>query len=321
MNDRSVEAVRAYWEAHPLGTQYVKDPDLVPGTKEFYHHIRPWMNPYKFPEIMPRIEAEAMQLQDRHLLEIGCGMGFDSAEFLKRGVKVTATDLTPAAVRLARQHFELFGLQPADARVENVLDLSFPDETFDAVWATGVIHHTGDSRRAIAEIRRVLKPGGRAIISHFYRRPSWMQLISRLGRENIEFSDADPPVIDFMRERDVLDLFDGFEIERVHRDHYRALPIARQGWKAALYSGVFRPAYNLLPVTIATRLAYKFSVKAMKAVKAVKAVNAVKAVRLGAEGNSAAVVEDRRILAAVNEERTSRGCSCSSRAGFPRSTT
>lgn len=264
MSSQSVEAIREYWQQRPLGTQYVSDPDVTVGSAEFFQHIKPWMNPYKFPEIMPRIEAEAAKLRGGHLLEIGCGMGFDSAEFLERGVRVTATDLTPAAVELARRHFATRGVTAEAVKVENVRRLSFPDETFDGVWANGVIHHTGDNRAAIAEIRRVLKPGGRAIISNFYRRPSWMLLLSRLGRENIEFEDADPPVTDFMREHEILGLFDGFEIETVSRDHYRALPIARRGWKAALYTWGFRPVYNLLPAALARRLAYKLSVTAVK---------------------------------------------------------
>ncbi|MEJ2080228.1 MAG: hypothetical protein P8Z74_19890 [Acidobacteriota bacterium] len=51
-------------------------------TPEFFEHIRPWMNPYKFPWIMERIEKEAAILKGKHLLEIGCGMGYDSLEFL-----------------------------------------------------------------------------------------------------------------------------------------------------------------------------------------------------------------------------------------------
>lgn len=264
MNERSVAAVRRYWDARPLGTQYVVDERLEPGSAEFFTHIRPWMNPFKFPEIMPRIEAEAAKIQGGHLLEIGCGMGFDGAEFLERGVRVTATDLTPSAVELTRRHYETRGLDAEDVRVENVLDLSFPDASFDAVWAAGVIHHTGDSRTAIAEVRRVLRPGGRAIISHFYRRPSWMLFLSRLGRQNIEHEDRDPPVTDFMREREILALFEDFEIESVSRDHYRALPIAKRGWKATLYRWGFRPTYNLLPASVARRFAYKFSVIAVK---------------------------------------------------------
>ncbi len=100
---------------------------------------------------MPRIEREAAKLKDAHLLEVGCGMGFDSIEFLKRGVRVTTTDLTPTAVELTRCHFEIAGIQAEDVRVENVLDLSFHDNTFDAVWACGVLHHTGNTEKAISE--------------------------------------------------------------------------------------------------------------------------------------------------------------------------
>lgn len=260
----TVTAVRQYWDSHPLGQQYVRDKRITVGSPEFFAHIRPWMNPYKFPWIMARIEREAAKLQGCHLLEIGCGMGFDSLEFLKRGVRVTATDLTPAAANLARRHFELEGVTPEDVRVENVLALSFDDNTFDAVWANGVLHATGDTRQAIKEVRRVLKPGGRAIISHFYRKPSWMYWLSRFGRENIEYKEEDPPVNEFYREEEIRAMFEGFAIEEAAREHYRVLPVARQGIKAGLYTWVFKPLYNVLPEPIARRLAYKYSVTAIK---------------------------------------------------------
>jgi len=263
-NDGTVAAIREYWDTHTLGLQYVRNPGLQVGSPEFFAHIRPWMNAYKFPWIMQRIEQEASKLKGRHLLEVGCGMGFDSLEFLKRGVKVTATDLTPSAVNLARRHLEIEGVTPEDVRVENVLDLSYADNTFDAVWANGVLHATGDTRRAIQEVRRVVKPGGRAILSHFYRKPSWMYILSTLGRENIEYREEDPPVNEFYSEQEILAMFEGFAIEETAREHYRALPIARRGVKAALYTWVFRPVYNLLPQTLAEPLAYKYSVIAIK---------------------------------------------------------
>jgi ubiquinone/menaquinone biosynthesis C-methylase UbiE len=232
------------------------------GSPEFYAHIRPWMNPYKFPWIMERIEREARALEGKHLLEIGCGMGYDSLEFLKRGVRVTATDLTPAAVEFARRHFEVEGVHPEDVRVENVRALSFAHDTFDAVWANGVIHASGDTQGALDEIRRVLKPGGRAMISHFYRKPSWMYVLSRF--ENIEYKEEDPPVNEFYTEREILSMFGGFRVVEVEREHYRALPVARRGWKAVLYRGVFRPFYNLIPEPLAKPFAYKLSVTGEK---------------------------------------------------------
>ncbi|MGB5133498.1 MAG: class I SAM-dependent methyltransferase, partial [Steroidobacteraceae bacterium] len=215
-----VKSVHAYWNLHTLGLQYVSDPSLEPGSREFFAHIRPWMNPYKFPWIMERIEREARGLQGKHLLEIGCGMGFDSLEFLKRGVRVTAIDLTENAVLMTRRHFEVEGVTAQEVRVGNALALDFPDASFDAVWSNGVLHATGDTQRAIDEVRRVLKPRGRAIISHFYRRPSWMWTVHRFGREPIEAHEEDPPVNEFYTEGQILDMFHGFEVVETAREHH-----------------------------------------------------------------------------------------------------
>jgi 2-polyprenyl-3-methyl-5-hydroxy-6-metoxy-1,4-benzoquinol methylase len=263
-HDRSTEAVRDYWDNHTLGKQYVTRDDLQPGTREFFDHVRPWMVPFKFPWIMERIKKEAAIIGDGRVLEIGCGMGFTSLEFIKRGCNVTATDLTPTAVEITRKHFAVEDVKAEDVRVENVLELSFDDRSFDAVWANGVLHHTGDTRKAIREIRRVLKPNGRAIISHFYRRPSWMYWVSKFGRENIEFKSEDPPVTDFLTEKEVLGMVEGVQVESATREHHRALPISRSGWKAILYTWFFAPLYNLMPRPLAEKLAYKFSVTAIK---------------------------------------------------------
>lgn len=102
------------------------------------------------------------------------------------------------------------------------------------------------------------------MVMHMYRRPSWMYYLSRYGRENIEFKEEDAPVTHFVRDAEALRMFDGYDIVETHWDHYRCLPVARSGVKAALYSYGFKPIYNLLPVPIAKRLAYKLSVIAVK---------------------------------------------------------
>jgi hypothetical protein len=85
-----------------------------------------------------------------------------------------------------------------------------------------------------------------------------------LGRENIEHADEDPPVNEFYTEDEILAMFDGFTVVEVAQEHYRALPIARKGLKAGLYTRFFKPVYNLLPEKMAKALAYKFSVVAIK---------------------------------------------------------
>jgi ubiquinone/menaquinone biosynthesis C-methylase UbiE len=262
--EATVTAVHDYWNSHTLGLQYVTDESLEAGTPAFFAHIRPWMNPFKFPWIMERIERESALLKGKYLLEIGCGMGYDSLEFLKRGVRVIATDLTPNAVEITGRHFQIEGVQAEEIRTANALALPFDDNSFDAVWANGVLHATGDTERAVQEALRVLKPGGRAIISHFYRKPSWMYWLHHLGRENIEYKEEDPPVNEFYTEQEILAFFTGYKIIEAVQEHYRALPVRRDGIKAGLYKFGFKPIYNLIPEKIAKRLAYKFSVTAVK---------------------------------------------------------
>jgi 2-polyprenyl-3-methyl-5-hydroxy-6-metoxy-1,4-benzoquinol methylase len=262
--DNTLKEIYNYWNTHTLGLQYATDQNIEVGSAEFFEHIRQWMNPYKFPWIMERIDREAASLQGKHLLEIGCGMGFDSLEFLKRGVKVTATDLTENAVIMSKKHFEYQNVAAEDVRVESVLDLSFADETFDAVWANGVLHATGDTQLAIDEVWRVLKPGGRAIISHFYRKPSWMYTLKQIPGVNIEFDEEDPPVNQFYTEKEIEKMFHRFRIIETSREHYDLLEVCREGVKAALYNHILKPVYNHMPRPVRESLAYKYSVVAIK---------------------------------------------------------
>jgi SAM-dependent methyltransferase len=266
----SVEAQRpsvtAFWMEHPFGLHYTREYEFEPGCKEFFDHIRPSMTPFRFPDHMRRLDRYASLLKGRRLLEVGCGLGFESVEYMKRGVRVTASDLIPRAMRLARLLFEHEGVEPEDVRVEDVLDLSFADNTFDAVVATGVVHYTPDPARAMREIHRVLKPNGLAIITGFYRRPSWLQLISRFARENVELAGSEAPIIHWLTEGEIRRLFHGFNIVELSREHIRAGSInsSRNKGKVLVYRLVFSPLYNTLPRRIAERLAAKLSIAAMK---------------------------------------------------------
>jgi hypothetical protein len=91
-----------------------------------------------------------------------------------------------------------------------------------------------------------------------------MYLLSRLGKENIEYKEEDPPVNEFYTEREILNMFTGFDVIEAVQEHDRALPVCRKGLKAALYTYGFMPVYNLIPGPIAKHLAYKYSITAIK---------------------------------------------------------
>ena len=156
------ERVRAFWQAHPCGTKFA---DAPPGTPLFYQRVEE--HRYRTEWHIPAAAGFAGS-KGLRVLEIGCGLGTDGAEFAKAGADYTGVDLTEAAVDLARKRFELSGLS-GQFRKADAENLDFADDSFDLVYSHGVLHHTPDTAGAIREVYRVLKPGGRAIVMLYHR--------------------------------------------------------------------------------------------------------------------------------------------------------
>jgi ubiquinone/menaquinone biosynthesis C-methylase UbiE len=161
-NSNLKERVRAFWQANPCGVKFA---DAAPGTRKFYELIE--AHRYTKEWHIP-LAADFAGARGLRVLEIGCGLGTDGAQFAEAGADYTGVDLTDAAVVLARKRFELFGLagkfQTADAE-----ELDFGDDSFDLVYSHGVLHHTPETAKAIKEIHRVLRPGGRAVVMLYHR--------------------------------------------------------------------------------------------------------------------------------------------------------
>jgi ubiquinone/menaquinone biosynthesis C-methylase UbiE len=161
-NDNLKERVRAFWQANPCGVKFA---DAPPGTRRFYELVEAhrYTKEWHIPQAADFASARGLKV-----LEIGCGLGTDGAQFAEAGADYTGVDLTEAAVDLARKRFELFDL-PGKFQTEDAENLSFPDESFDLVYSHGVLHHTPETAKAIREIHRVLRPGGRAMVMLYHR--------------------------------------------------------------------------------------------------------------------------------------------------------
>ena len=113
------------------------------------------------------------ECRPRRLLEVGCGMG-ELAERVARelGAEVVAIDISPRMVEIARG-------RGVDARMGDVQALPFSDGEFDCVVANWVLYHVPDLDRGIAELARVLVPGGRlvaATLGEGHMRELWESL-------------------------------------------------------------------------------------------------------------------------------------------------
>ena len=156
------ERVRAFWQQNPCGTKFA---DAEPGTRLFYERVEEhrYAKEWHIPAAADFAGARGLSV-----LEIGCGLGTDGAQFAEAGANYTGVDLTDAAVELAQKRFELFDL-PGTFRTADAENLDFPDESFDLVYSHGVLHHTPDTVKAVREVHRVLKPGGRAVVMLYHR--------------------------------------------------------------------------------------------------------------------------------------------------------
>jgi len=156
------ERVRAFWQAHPCGTKFS---DAEMGTREFFERVEAhrYTKEWHIPEAANFAAARGLRV-----LEIGCGLGTDGAQFALAGANYTGVDLTEASVELARKKFQLSGLR-GEFQVADAEKLDFADDSFDLVYSHGVLHHTPDTEKSVREIHRVLKPGGRAVVMLYHR--------------------------------------------------------------------------------------------------------------------------------------------------------
>jgi SAM-dependent methyltransferase len=121
---------------------------------------------------LARIAADvaAVAPDGARVLEVGCGPGHLATRLAHHGFDVTGLDLDPAMIARARANtyraVNRGGRQPSFL-VGDVAALAFPDRSFDLVVSTLSMHHWADPAAGLAEIGRVLRPGGRALIWDF----------------------------------------------------------------------------------------------------------------------------------------------------------
>lgn len=161
--------VRDHWDREPCGTRGLDEPDARA------RQAQAEAERYAVDEHIPAF-ARFSAARDLDVLEIGVGAGTDFIQWLRHGARATGVDLSPVSLAEARSRVDAEGHTQARLTVADAEHLPFAAASFDLVYSYGVLHHSPDTPAAIAEVLRVLRPGGEARIM-IYHVPSWTGLL------------------------------------------------------------------------------------------------------------------------------------------------
>jgi ubiquinone/menaquinone biosynthesis C-methylase UbiE len=164
--------IENYWNSRLPQRWYSKEEY---GTRKYWDEITEKRYSIYYPYL--KWEAEFDKHKNETILEIGIGVGTDTLEYGKGGAKIIGIDLTKNAIKITKERFKQNNLKGI-FKVGDAENLPFDDETVDLVFCFGVLHHTTNIELALIEIKRVLKPNGKAIIMLYAN--GWKHYIIRI---------------------------------------------------------------------------------------------------------------------------------------------
>ncbi len=158
-------AVKKFWESTPCGTFLS---EFEEGTKEYFDDLeRLRYSDAHYGYGYWRDMLNPPSWKEKEVLEVGCGVGTDLIQMARAGAKAHGVDLTESAITLAKRRFPLYNLD-ADVNVGDAENLAFPDNYFDLTYSFGVIHHTPNTQKAVDELYRVTKEGGKVMVMLYH---------------------------------------------------------------------------------------------------------------------------------------------------------
>ena len=231
--------IHDYWNERIHDLEMTDEPV---GSRDFFADL----DEYRFDKLryLPKV-VSFDGYGGQALLEVGCGIGTDLLRFARGGASVTGIDLAERSIELARQNFAHAGLADGiDLRVADGEAMPFDDDTFDVVYAHGVLQYTADPARMVAECHRVLKPDGVAVFM-VYNRRSWLHALSKVMKVALEHEDA--PVLRLLSIGEYRQLLAPFHDVQVIPERFPVASRLHGGWKGTVYNRLFVGTFNLLP--------------------------------------------------------------------------
>ena len=116
-------------------------------------------------DVIDALAARSALGPDAHVVDVGTGTGFIAGGLAARAARVTGTDSSPAMLDQARTNLDGLGVDNVDLLEAGVEGVPLPDDAADAAVANMVLHHAPDPAAMIAEMARVVRPGGTVAVT------------------------------------------------------------------------------------------------------------------------------------------------------------
>jgi len=160
----SLDKVKQFWDQNPLSTAAINGEPGSPAFFRKYDYLREVNEPLAFAKKLHEYE----RFPGKRVLEVGCGNAYTLGKYAEYGAEAYGLDISEAAVEISRQRFEHQGLN-GDFKAGNAEELPYESNYFDCICSMGVLHHVPDPEKAVSEIYRCLKPGGRLMVMFYHR--------------------------------------------------------------------------------------------------------------------------------------------------------
>lgn len=232
----TITEVKKFWDDRPCN---VRHSSKEVGTKEYFEEVERkkfFVEPHildftNFPE-----------WKGKKVLEIGCGLATAGINFALNGAEYTGVELSESSLELAKKRFEVFG-QESNFYVGNAEELSsfVPAETYDLIYSFGVIHHSPQPEKIIAEIKKYMNENSVLKIM-LYAKDSWKNYMIDSGLDQPEAQYGCPIALTYTKQ-EVVDLLSDYEVISIEQDHI--FPYQVEPYKNGEY--IKQPWFETMP--------------------------------------------------------------------------
>ena len=239
--NKTLNKVKKYWNKRPCNVGHSKKKFL---TKAYFDEVK---KKKYFVEKHILKFASFHKYKNKHVLEIGCGIGTDAIEFIKNGAKYIGVDLSDKSIEICKSRVNAYALEEKNPifindDCEKLTKVKKLKKKLDLIYSFGVIHHTPNMKKVFDNIYKVASKSTEIKVM-LYAKNSYKNFLLNHTKYRFE-AQKDCPVVYTVDNNDLDKLFKGkFRIVNQYQDFI--FPYQIKPYKKNLYKKIDH--FNVMP--------------------------------------------------------------------------